>query len=382
MLPVIQDMILQIYHDVILAGWVTALILGICLIAVRVPDRPVYKAYIRSRRILGVAYIIFGVAIAQFSFFNLRQSAPEIAIALPLSYYYLEGILFGMSFCSLLDSRYINRRQLTADFGLYTIYLLILWSNALFLEDGPLRKAIFILAAAWFFIAAANISLRFLRIYANAVGKINNYYVEDIAAFVRWLHKSTYAIIFCGLCGSVLSFAPPWGNSIFMLAGIILFIYIFVSMQNYILNFENIETAVDYVSDPAETDSANNSSNAAESILQPRIDLWIENQGYLTPGITLGDLTTAVASNRSYVSAYINSRYGCNFREWINGLRLGFAKTQLTEHPRMTIEKISCNAGFSSSAYFCRLFARHEGMTPSAWRELNTPRSSGSDSAR
>lgn len=48
-----------IYHDTIIAGWVTLLVLGISLLCSKVPNLPVYDSYIRSRRILGVAYIVF-----------------------------------------------------------------------------------------------------------------------------------------------------------------------------------------------------------------------------------------------------------------------------------------------------------------------------------
>lgn len=357
-------MIEEIYHEVILAGWVTALILGICLLCCRVPDRPVFKIYIRSRRILAAAYIIFGLCIAQFSIFNLRVTSPYVAVALPLSYYYIEGILFGMSFSSLLDKSYISRHQLKRDFIPYIIFLIIAWSGALAFQ-GTLRTVMLIVASVWFFAAASTIAIRFLKIYHAAVNKLNDYYADNIDAFVKWLHKSTYGIIFFGLCGSILSFAPQWSNTVFMSCGIIMFIYIFTSLQNYILNYEEIEAIVaDCTEKQCDTYKEDVNYTFHQAVAK-----WVEEGNYRKPGVTLQDLATAAATNRSYISAFINSEYKCNFREWINTMRMEYAKRLLTENQGMTIEKIATESGFSTSAYFCRQFQQREGITPSSWRD-------------
>lgn len=321
-------MIEEIYHDVILAGWVTALILGICLLCFRVPDRPVFKTYMRSRRILAAAYIIFGICIAQFSIFNLRVTSPYIAIALQLSYYYIEGILFGMSFSSLLDNSYISGNQLKRDFIPYGIFLTIVWSGATAFQ-GSLRAVMLIAASVWFFAAASIISIRFLKIYHTAVNKLNDYYADNIDAFVKWLHKSTYGIIFFGLSGSILSFAPKWGNTVFMLCGIVMFIYIFTSLLNYILNYEEIEAIV---AASAEKQYDSTREDVSRTLHQA-VAKWVEEGNYRKTGVTLQDLATAAATNRSYISAFINSEYKCNFREWINTMRMEHAKRLLIENP-------------------------------------------------
>lgn len=362
-------MLENIYHDIILSGWVVAVILGLCLLLSKVRDCPVYRTYIRSKRILGVAYIIFGAAISQFSFFDLRINAPNIAVALPLSYYYLEGILFGMSFSSLLDRRYICKAQLRRDFGLYLLFLVLTWGGTLFAKD-VFRIVILVSSSVWFFIAACCISIRFLRIYSMSIKKLDNYYSENTVVFVKWLHKSTYGIIFFGLCGSVLAFAPRWGNAVFMLIGIVMFVYIYVSFQNYILNYRNIEKAVEEAVEEKSL-SVTVEGNKRDTVLHEAVSRWVESGGYRERGVTLDDLARAAGSNRSYVSSYINNVYGCNFREWINDLRIEYAKTLLSNPSILTIEKVAEQSGFSTSAYFCRLFSKREGMTPSRWRDAN-----------
>lgn len=353
----------EFYNYTIVAGWVTCLILGICLLWCRVPDLPTYGMYLRSRRILGIAYLIFAVSIAQFTFFNLRQTHPNIAIALPLSYYYMEGILWGMSFSSLLDSRYISRRQITRDFSRYGIFLVIAWSGALF-ATGTLRTILLVAASAWFFIMASGIAIRFLKIYHRSQRRINDYYADNVEGFVMWLHKSTYGIIFLGLCGAVLAFCPLWCNAIFMICGIVLFVYVFVSLQNYILNYPVVSTVLE--EDIAEETMEGTTENNDE--LRKAVGGWLASDGFAEPGVTLNKLSLIVGVNRSYVSSFINSEYQCNFRELVNSHRLEYAKRLMKENPAATIDKISQDAGFTSSSYFCRLFSKKEGISPSQWR--------------
>lgn len=361
-------MIQSIYHDVILAGWVTCLVLGVCLLAGRLPRRHVFATYARSRNILGISYIIFGLAIAQFTIFNLRLMAPEIAVLLQLTYYYLEGILFGMSFSSLLDKNYICRRQLAIDFGFYAGFLVVNWGTMIVgkFVDGHVgafwSTGLRIVAAAWFFVAASAISWRFFKIYRATMHKLNNYYADNaIDSFVRWLNKSVYGIIFCGLSGAFLAFAPMQANMVFMAVGIVMFIYIFSSFQNYILNYESVELTTEeeeMTSGPEE--SANELARAVER--------WVAEKNYLQTGLTMADLAQAVGTNRTYISSFINSYYNCTFRDWINSLRMEHAKGLLLSQKQMTIEKIALASGFTSASYFCKQFAQREGCTPSDYR--------------
>lgn len=351
------------YNYSIVAGWVAALILGICLLGCKVPSNPIYKTYQRSRRILGVAYLVFSVGISQFTFFNLRVSHPDIAVALPLSYFYLEGILWGMSLSSLLDSGYITRKRTWHLFGPYVIFLVLTWSGAL-LAKGAFRTTLLIIASLWFFVAASLIAYQFFKVYFRARRRINDFYSDNVEGFVIWIHKTVYAIIFLGLSGAILAFSPRLYNAIFMLCGIALFTYVFISFQNYILNYPLLTPALEESDSVAVTGSAD-----TYAAMRRSIEKWIVDKGFAEPGITLEKLALIVGVNRSYVSAFINSEYHCNFRELVNSHRLEYAKLLLKENPKDTIEKISYDTGFSSATYFSRLFTKQEGVSPSKWRE-------------
>lgn len=67
----------------------------------------------------------------------------------------------------------------------------------------------------------------------------------------------------------------------------------------------------------------------------------------------------------------MSTRHGTSFREWVNSLRLAYAKQLMTEHPDMPITEVSKRAGYLSLSYFTRTFKESEGVTPGRWTKAN-----------
>ena len=62
---------------------------------------------------------------------------------------------------------------------------------------------------------------------------------------------------------------------------------------------------------------------------------------------------------------YLNSRP----MEYIAKRRIQAAKEMLTS-TEMSVEDIADAVGFCSGSYFCKLFSRYEGMTPTQFRNI------------
>jgi len=60
--------------------------------------------------------------------------------------------------------------------------------------------------------------------------------------------------------------------------------------------------------------------------------------------------------------------YGCGIKSYLNQLKLYQAKRLLGDS-RLSIDQVSKKLGFSSSAYFCRMFRSRTGQTPSEFRK-------------
>jgi len=363
------------YSYSLFAAWVLLFFFGIYLFWGKVPDKG-FDLYLRSRKILGVALFLFAVQVFVQWLFDFRGKNPQIASALNLTCFYLQAILFGMSFISLLDKRYINRRQIVSDFTKWILFVIYLWVSVLAVPS-PLSHILLLLASAFFFIDATRITLIFFRTYRIAVKKVQNYYSENVDCFVRWLYKSTYGIIFFGLICSVMAFAPKWAVTIYMSLGIFMFIYIFVCFLNYMINFEQIEIAVEESEDEQANESEPTSDMALDDTAKPllyqqieeRLKIWKEEEGFRKNGITVNQLAIKLKTNRTYLSTYINKEYGCTFREWIGSMRIEMAKQILQDRSEKTIEEVAEEVGFASSSHFVRFFSQRENLSPAKWRE-------------
>ena len=98
------------------------------------------------------------------------------------------------------------------------------------------------------------------------------------------------------------------------------------------------------------------------------LQAWLaKKKPYLNPDFQLMDLRQVLPMNRTYLSQFINSEYGCSFYQWVNGLRIEEAKRLMIDHPEMTIEDVSARCGFSSVRSFYRTFSRETGLAPKEW---------------
>ncbi len=72
----------------------------------------------------------------------------------------------------------------------------------------------------------------------------------------------------------------------------------------------------------------------------------------------------------SYFSRLFTQEMGCNFSQYIGAQKIAWAK-ELLETSDASVESISENLGFSSSAYFIKVFKKYEGITPFLYRKYH-----------
>ena len=77
------------------------------------PDKPVFRNYIRSRRIMGAALLVLSANYMVHLLLRPRFTAPDAAILMNLSSYYISAWLFSSALTSLLDNHYLTRRKFT-----------------------------------------------------------------------------------------------------------------------------------------------------------------------------------------------------------------------------------------------------------------------------
>ena len=83
--------------------------------------------------------------------------------------------------------------------------------------------------------------------------------------------------------------------------------------------------------------------------------------------LKLEDLVTEFNFNYHYLSAYFNQQMKEGFSEYLNRIRIEKA-CQMLENEDIAIAEVSSRVGYSEQSYFCRVFKKITGKTPSVWR--------------
>lgn len=94
-----------------------------------------------------------------------------------------------------------------------------------------------------------------------------------------------------------------------------------------------------------------------------------EQQPYLNQSLSLPELAKAMGWSRSFLSTLINSKFGKNFYDFVNGFRLEYALKRINEgeYKEHTLEYIVMDSGFKSYVSFYRIFKKSLNETPSKY---------------
>lgn len=102
-------------------------------------------------------------------------------------------------------------------------------------------------------------------------------------------------------------------------------------------------------------------SNTASAILD-----YINNR--IEQKITLDDISASVHIGKYYMCHLFKSTVGMTISEYILSRRISIAKKKLL-YTDLPISEIALSSGFSSFAYFSKIFRKYEGVTPKVFRD-------------
>jgi AraC-like DNA-binding protein len=94
---------------------------------------------------------------------------------------------------------------------------------------------------------------------------------------------------------------------------------------------------------------------------------------YANPDFQLADLREVLPMNRTYLSHFIKSEYGCTFYQFVNRYRIAEAKRLKLAHPELKAEEVAGMCVFSSRNVFTNVFTREEGISPREWYKKQNP---------
>lgn len=372
---------LSIYSFSLCTALPLMLFFGFYFLFAKTPEKKIFKNYLRSRRIMGVALLLLAANYSVHFFLGIRFQNVNSAILMNLSTYFLCYYLFSSAMITLLDRFYITRKRSWTHIILWVIFSILSGVVLLLLPGGTMQKIGLLVLAAWLVIYGLVLARRVIVAYRRAVRIFDDTHADDIGAYIKWLSIFTYwAVIFGVGCG-LLTFLPDEYVFIWILSSIPFYSYLFYSYQNYLLFYEQVENAFEQ-DIQSEEGLLTNSETEHEIVSEKevprsytefieRVDNWIKTDGYVQQGLTIKELSEILYTNRTYLSAYIKTTYKMTFREWITSLRLEYAKNILKEHPEINIQKLAESSGFLSQSNFIKLFSEKEGCTPAKWKKSN-----------
>lgn len=347
----------------------------------KTPEKKIFKNYLRSRQIMGIAMLLLSANYSVHFFFGIRFKNADSAILMNMSTYFLCYSLFSSALIMLLDRFYITKRRVWTHIILWIIFSTLSGVVLFLLPSGIMQKFSLFALAAWLVVFGVVLARRVIIAYRRAIRIFNETQADDIGAYIEWLSIFTYwALIFGVGCG-LLTFLPDEYVFIWILSSIPFYSYLFYSYQNYLLFYEQVENAFEQ-DIQSEEELLTNSETEHEIVSEKevprsytefieRVDNWIKTDGYVQQGLTIKELSEILYTNRTYLSAYIKTTYKMTFREWITSLRLEYAKNILKEHPEINIQKLAESSGFLSQSNFIKLFSEKEGCTPAKWKKSN-----------
>lgn len=377
---------LEIYHYSLCVSLTLLLFFSFRFLFGKLPDKQIFRQYRISRMLMGIALLDLAANYSVHLFLTPRLAAPINAILMNLCTYWLAVWLFGSALMMLLDKSYVTRKRFIrhiAGWMAYCIVVLILWC---YVPSSLLYSIVPILLAVAFCVYAVGVAHKVFATFRKATCKLDNYYSDDAAVYIRWMSVFTYWAIVFGVGQGIFTFVPDRYVYLWIISAIPFYIYLYVSYANYLLMYEHVADAINTYEDKEEYDienvvenrdrdngqtisSTTRISKQQEEMLKSNIQKWIDDKEFTKGGLTIEDIARQTASNRTYVSHFVNTHYGMSFREWINYLRLQYAKDIMLKSPDKSVADIALESGYLSTSYFSRIFKETEGLVPGRWIE-------------
>lgn len=254
------------------------------------------------------------------------------------------------------------------------------WKRIFFLE------AFFILCTICYMITSSEVWVWTLEVYALfysfavivvlffAVKRYNQYVEENYSYTeclnVRWLRQVTFLMFICLSVWMYSCLYSSWiVDSIYYFSSILLWacILYYSKFQETVPIAGNIEVK-NLFSEELPT-LRHEDFVLNEGLAQALQKALGEDELYLDPKLTLSDLATAIGTNRTYLSAYLNTYLHVSFYDYINSYRMEKVRRILSDTTcTATMSEIAEACGFNSLSTFRRSFVKEYGLSFAEYR--------------
>ena len=316
---------------------------------------------------LAVVMILVGCVRALQWLMQHNAISPLADAALNITFVSTASFLICLAFLPLASPSYSTTPRLLISIATIVGYNLILWVA---LKLFPtLFQIILFISTGLYFIELLRVIIVFYYNYKTNADADPELGSEEEQRRIC-LNMAKHIFIVLSVCATLFVFFVVLTErirAIYYLAMLPVWGYLFVFIVNRIMNFNPL-----LINDIGNTSPvlAHQEKTTLHNELSSKVGQWVQKGCYRNQGIKLTQVAQELSTNEVYLSQYINSHYGCNFKAWISELRIDYAK-QLLATTSITIDMVASRSGFSNKAQFITAFKAHEGCTPGAWRQRN-----------
>ncbi|MGM9718443.1 MAG: helix-turn-helix domain-containing protein [Prevotella sp.] len=202
--------------------------------------------------------------------------------------------------------------------------------------------------------------------------KLNYSYKENID--VAWVVVSSVAF-FLSLFVYNLAFAhTTWLSealyNIFSMA-LWTFLFLFSRRHRVVRILKPVENEDEQATEEIEEPKSDDDVVSHNYILAVRLEQKMsQDKLYLNPKLTTTDVATAIGTNKTYLSNYLNNTLNTSFFDYINTFRINEACRiidAMPEEGRKSMSVVAQKSGFNSLSSFNRYFVKLTGISPKSY---------------
>lgn len=234
--------------------------------------------------------------------------------------------------------------------------------------EADAYKTVFIAIATLWVIIMLCIAVRVTILFRKAQHRLSNYYSDDVSKRMEWLLRSFAIFLAWGVLSPLAAMGPSWLNTIYGGLGGAVYLYLAISFINYRAIYADIKAG--------ETDDAKPDATAhpdkRPSDLPHTLDAikeWEVDKGYRTRGVTIEMMADAISIPADTLATVINEQHNCSFYDYVTGLRIRDAQSQLVHYADKDLEEIAEMTGFASVEDMEFAFKQTLYVSPEDWRK-------------